>query len=58
VGVHVGKLAGTLSEQIVAFGKMSGNEVLQICDYRYASSDGPRGLLVIPEGYICMMICS
>jgi hypothetical protein len=58
VGVHVGKLAGTLSEQIVAFGKMSGDEVLQICDFRYASGDGPRGLLVIPEGYICMIICS
>jgi hypothetical protein len=58
VGVHVGKLAGTLSEQIVAFGKMSGNEVLEICDFRYASSDGPRGLLVIPEGYIMMMLCS
>ena len=59
VGVHVGKLAGTLSEQITAFGKMSGDEVLQICDFRYASGDGsPRGLLVIPEGYIYMILCS
>jgi hypothetical protein len=59
VGVHVGKLAGTLSEQITAFGKMSGDEVLQICDFRYASDTGsPRGLLVIPEGYIYMILCS
>jgi hypothetical protein len=57
-GVQVGKLAGTLSEQIVAFGKLSGNEVLAVCDFRYASSDGPRGLLIIPEGYIIMMLCS
>jgi hypothetical protein len=57
-GIHVGKLEGTLAEQISAFGKISGDEVLTMCDFHYASVDGPRGLLVIPEGYIYTIVCS
>ena len=56
-GIHVGKLAGTLAEQICHFGKMSGDEVLTMCDFHYASVDGPRGVLVIPEGYIYTTVC-
>jgi hypothetical protein len=57
-GIHIGKLAGTVADQISAFGKMAGNEVMRMCDFQYESiGDCPRGILMIPEGYIYTLIC-
>jgi hypothetical protein len=57
-GIQIGRLAGTLSEQVAAFSALSGNEVLHMCDIHYASGDtDSRGLLMIPEGYIFTLVC-
>jgi hypothetical protein len=57
-GIQIGKLVGTLCEQVAAFSALSGNEVLKLCDIHYACMEkDSRGLLMIPEGYIFSFVC-